>query len=90
MTRQGTTPREETGVRKTTQELREERSESRTQLVKALGVTPNDIAEWELCTAKPGISPMQTVAEHFGVRDAETSLKPGAPPTLDERLADTF
>jgi ribosome-binding protein aMBF1 (putative translation factor) len=90
MTRPGTTLREETGVRKTTQPLRRERGESRTQLMKAFGVKPNDIAECELGTAESGISRMRTVAEHFGVRDDETSLKPGEPPTLDERLADAF
>lgn len=77
-------------MRKTIQELREERGESRTQLTKALGVMPNDIAEWEVGTAQPGISRMRVLTEHFGVRDDEINLKPGLPPTLGERLTDAF
>ena len=77
-------------MRKTIQELREERGESRTQLAKALGVMPNDVAEWAMGRAEPGISRMRTLTEHFGVRDDEINLKPGQPPTLGERLADAF
>jgi transcriptional regulator with XRE-family HTH domain len=75
---------------KTIRELREERGESRTQLAKALGVIPNDIAEWEMGRAEPGIARMKALTEHFGVRDDEINLKPGQSPKLGERLADAF
>jgi transcriptional regulator with XRE-family HTH domain len=74
-------------VKKTIQELREERGESRTQLAQALGVRPEDIAEWEAGTAEPRISRMRALTQHFGVRDDQIDLRPGEPSSLIDRLA---
>ena len=74
-------------MKKTIQELREARGESRTQLAKALGVTPEDIAAWEAGTTEPRISRMRALTQHFGVRDDQINLRPGEPSSLIERLA---
>ncbi len=73
-------------MRKTIQELREERGESRTQLAKALGVTPNDVADWEMGTAEPRISRMRALTKHFGVRDDQINLRPAEASSLIDRL----
>jgi transcriptional regulator with XRE-family HTH domain len=75
---------------RTIQELREERGESRSDLAAALGVTLNEVTAWELGQAEPGISRMQTLTEHFGVRDDQINLRPADPPSLGDRLADLF
>jgi transcriptional regulator with XRE-family HTH domain len=80
------TPRTVAAVKKTIQELREERGESRMQLAKALGVTPNDVAEWEAGTAEPGISRMRALTEHFGVRDDQIDLRSAEAPSIIDRL----
>jgi transcriptional regulator with XRE-family HTH domain len=77
-------------VRKTIQELREERGESRMQLAKAIGVTPNDVAEWETGVAEPTISRLRVLTQHFGVRDDQINLRPGDPPSFGDRVADAF
>jgi transcriptional regulator with XRE-family HTH domain len=77
-------------MRKTIQELREERGESRPQLAKALGVMPQNVVDWEMGRTEPTISPLRALTEHFGVRDDQINLKPGQPPTLGERLAKLF
>jgi transcriptional regulator with XRE-family HTH domain len=77
-------------MRKTIQELREERGESQRQLAEAIGVTTNDVAEWEAGVAEPTISRLRALTEHFGVRDDQINLEPGRAPTLGERLADAF
>ncbi len=74
-------------MKKTIQELREERGESRTQLAQALGVTPEDIAAWEAGTAEPRISRMRALRQHFGVRDDQINLRPGEPSSIIDRLA---
>ena len=73
-------------MRKTIQELREERGESRTQLAQALGVTPKDVAEWEAGTAEPRISRMRVLTKHFGVRDDQINLRPTESSSLIDRL----
>ena len=77
-------------MRKTIQELREERSESRADLAAALGVTLDEVTDWELGTAEPGLSRMRTLTEHFGVRDEQINLRPADPPSISDRLADAF
>jgi transcriptional regulator with XRE-family HTH domain len=77
-------------VRKTIQELREERGESQPQLAEAIGVTPDDVAAWEAGVAEPTISRLRVLTEHFGVRNDEINLRPGDPPSFGDRLADAF
>jgi transcriptional regulator with XRE-family HTH domain len=74
-------------VKKTIQELREERGESRTQLAQALGVRPEEIAAWEAGTTEPRISRMRALTQHFGVRDDQINLRPGEPSSIIDRLA---
>jgi transcriptional regulator with XRE-family HTH domain len=80
------TPRKGIGVRKTIQQLREARGESQTQLAQAVGVRPNDVAEWEAGTAEPRISRMRALTKHFGVRDDQINLRPGGATSIIDRL----
>jgi transcriptional regulator with XRE-family HTH domain len=75
---------------RTIQELREERGESRTDLAAALGVTLDDVTEWELGRAKPTLSRLRILTEHFGVRDDEINLEPNRPLSLGEQLRDAL
>jgi transcriptional regulator with XRE-family HTH domain len=75
---------------KTIRELREERGESRQQLAAAIGVVPEDVAEWELGKAEPTISRLRALTEHFGVRDDQIDLRPGHLPSITQRLTDAF
>ncbi len=77
-------------MKKTIQELREERGESRAQLAHAVGVTLKVVADWEAGKAEPTVSRLQILTEHFGVRDDQIDLRPGHEPSLGERLADLF
>ncbi len=77
-------------MRKTIQELREARGESRADLAAALGVTLDEVSDWEMGKAAPELSRMRVLTAHFGVRDDEINLKPGQDPTLGERLVDAF
>jgi len=77
-------------MRKTIQELREERGESRADLAAALGVTLDEVTEWELGKAEPGLSRVRTLTEHFGVWDDQINLRPADPPSISDRLADAF
>ena len=74
-------------MRKTIQELREERGESRADLPAALGVTLDEVTEWELGKAEPGLSRVRTLTEHFGVWDDQIHLRPADPPSISDRLA---
>jgi ribosome-binding protein aMBF1 (putative translation factor) len=74
-------------MRKTIQELREARGVSRTQLAQAIGVRPENVAEWEAGTAEPRISRMRVLTKHFGVRDDQINLRPGEPSSIVDRLA---
>jgi transcriptional regulator with XRE-family HTH domain len=75
---------------KTIQELREARGESRADLAAALGVTLDEVTDWELGKAEPGITRVRVLTEHFGVRDDQINLRPADPPSLTDRLADAF
>ena len=75
-------------MRRTIRELREERGESRATLATALGVTLEDVVEWEMGKAEPTISWLQALTEHFGVRDDQINLRPGESPSLGDRLAE--
>lgn len=75
-------------MRRTIRELREERGESRAALAAALGVTSEEVVEWEMGRAEPTISRLRSLTEHFGVRDDQINLRPGDPPTLGDRLAE--
>ena len=73
---------------RTIQELREERGESRTDLAAALGVTLDEVTAWELGRAKPTLSRLRILTEHFGVRDDQINLEPHRRPSLGEQLRD--
>ena len=75
-------------MRRTIRDLREERGESRAALASALGVTPEEVVEWEMGKAEPTISRLRALTEHFGVRDDQINLRPGDPPSLVDRLAE--
>jgi transcriptional regulator with XRE-family HTH domain len=75
---------------RTIQELREERGESRTDLAAALGVTLDDVSAWELGRAKPTLSRLRILTEHFGVRDDQINLEPQRPLSLGEQLRDAL
>ncbi len=77
-------------MRKTIQELREERGESRSDLAAAVGVTLSEFTEWELGRAQPGVARMRLLTEHFGVRDDQINLEPSRPPTIGEQLRDAL
>ena len=77
-------------MRKTIQELREGRGESRAELATALGVTLDEVTDWEMGKAEPGLSRLRVLTEHFDVRDDQINIKPGEPPTLGERVAEVF
>ena len=77
-------------MRKTIQELREARGESRADLATALGVTLDEVTNWEMGQAEPGISRMRILTEHFGVRDDQINLRPADPPSITDLLADAF
>jgi transcriptional regulator with XRE-family HTH domain len=75
-------------AKRTIQHLREERGESRSDLADALGVTLQQVTDWELGQAEPTISRLRALAEHFGVRDDHIDLQPRHPPSIADRLAD--
>jgi transcriptional regulator with XRE-family HTH domain len=75
-------------MRKTIQELREARGESRADLAAAIGVTLDEVTDWEMGRAEPGLTRVRILTEHFGVRDDQLNLRPGQPPTLGEQVAE--
>ena len=75
---------------RTIQELREEHGESRTDLAAAVGVTLDEVTEWELGRAKPTLSRLRVLTGHFGVRDDEINLEPHREPSLGEQLRDAL
>ena len=75
-------------MRRTIRDLREDRGESRAALAAALGVTSEEVVEWEMGKAEPTISRLRGLTEHFGVRDDQINLRPGDPPSLGDRLAE--
>ena len=56
-------------MKRTIQQLREERGESRSDLATAVGVTLDEVTDWEMGRGEPSIPRMRTLTEHFGVRD---------------------
>jgi transcriptional regulator with XRE-family HTH domain len=77
-------------MRKTIRELREARGESRADLAAAIGVTLDEVTDWEMGRAEPGLTRVRILTEHFGVRDDQINLRPGQPPMLGEQLAEVF
>ena len=75
-------------MRKTIQELREARGESRADLAAAIGVPLDEVTDWEMGRADPGLTRVRIRTEHVGVRDDHINLRPGQPPTLGERVAE--
>ena len=73
-------------MKKTIQELREERGESQMQLAVAIGVTSKEVAEWEAGTAEPRVSRLRALTEHFGVRDDQINLRPNETSSIANRL----
>jgi ribosome-binding protein aMBF1 (putative translation factor) len=73
-------------MKKTIQELREARGESRADLAAAIGVTVGDVTAWEMGTAEPRISRMRALTKHFGIRDDQINLRPGEASSLVDRL----
>ena len=77
-------------MKRTIQQLRENRGESRSDLAEALGVTPQHVTEWEMGKAEPTVSRLRALTEHFGVRDDQIDLEPGRPPSIADRLGELF
>ena len=77
-------------MKRTIQELRKERGESRAELAAALGVTLQQVSEWEMGKAEPTSSRLRVLIEHFGVRDDQIQLEPGRLPSIGDRLADVL
>ncbi len=75
-------------MKRTIRELREEQRESRATLAAALGVTSEEVVDWEMGKAEPTISRLRALTEHFGVRDDQINLRPGESPSLGDRLAE--
>ncbi len=75
-------------MKHTIRELREARGEARADLAEALGVSLQQVMEWELGQATPTRSRLRTLTEHFGVRDDQIELEPWRPPSIADRLAD--
>ena len=77
-------------MKRTIRELREDRGESRADLAAAVGVTLQQITDWEMGRGEPTISRLQALTRHFGVRDDQIKLRPGDPPSLADRLGKLF
>jgi transcriptional regulator with XRE-family HTH domain len=75
---------------KTIQQLREERGESRAALARVMGVTPKDVADWEMGRTEPTFSRLRLLTEHFRVRDDQIDLRPGHRRSLGEQLRDAL
>ena len=75
---------------RTIRESREARGESQMQLAAAIGVTSKEVVDWEMGKAEPTIERLRALTEHFGVRGDQIDLRPGDPPSLNERLTDAF
>jgi transcriptional regulator with XRE-family HTH domain len=75
-------------MKRTIQELREARGESRGDLAAAIGVTLDEVTDWELGRAQPRTARMRALTEHFGVRDDQITLEPGRPPSIGDRFGE--
>jgi DNA-binding XRE family transcriptional regulator len=65
-------------MKRTIQQLREEHGESRMQLADSLQVTLDQVTDWELGRAAPGLSLVHSLAEHFDVPEFDLELHPAA------------
>jgi len=65
-------------MKRTIQQLREERGESRMQLADSLQVTLDEVSNWELGRDVPGLTNVRALAEHFEVSEDEMDLYPVA------------
>jgi len=63
-------------MKRTIQQLREERGESRMQLADALQVTLDKVSDWELGRDVPGLSNVHSLVEHFEVSENDLELYP--------------
>ena len=77
-------------MKRTIQQLRENRGESHSDLAKAVGVTLQQVTNWEMGKAEPTVSRLRALTEHFGVRDDQIDLEPGRPPSIADRLGELF
>ena len=59
---------------KTIQELREDRGETRMQLAEAIGVSLDELTDYELGEAEPSVTRFRALAAHFGVAEHEIEL----------------
>jgi transcriptional regulator with XRE-family HTH domain len=75
-------------MKRNIQELREARSESRSDLAETLDVTLNEVIDWVLGRVQRRIARMRTLTEHFDVRDDQTNLEPRRSPSIADRLGD--
>jgi transcriptional regulator with XRE-family HTH domain len=69
---------------KSIQELREERGETRMQLAAAIGVSLDEVTDYELGEAEPSVTRLRALAEHFGVAETEIDLRPNSGGQHDE------
>jgi transcriptional regulator with XRE-family HTH domain len=74
-------------MRRTIQELREEHGATRSELAAAIGVTTDDVKDWETSRSEPTVSRLGVLTAYFGVRDDQINLRPSDPPSFGDRLA---
>ena len=77
-------------MKKTIQQLREERGESQLQLAQALDATLTDITDLEDGIASPSVTRLRHLADHFGVREENIDLEPHRAPSLGEQVVDVL
>ena len=77
-------------MKRTIRQLREDRGESRSDIAAALGVTLQQVTDWEVGRGEPTISRLRALTQHFGVRDDQINLRPADPPSIAERVAELF
>ena len=77
-------------MRKTIQELREKRGETRATLAAATGASLDEVTAWEFGQAEPGVFHLRRLTEHFGVDDADINLQPHRSPTFGEKVRDAL
>jgi len=74
-------------MRRTIQELREEHGMSQSELAAAIGVTTENVTDWEMSRTEPTVSRLTVLTKYFGVRDDQINLRPSDPPSFGDRLA---
>ena len=73
-------------MKRTIQQLREDRGESRSELARALGVAVKDVTDWEMGKAEPTLSRLRALTQHFGLRDDQINLRLGQSSSITDRL----